>query len=52
MAYGINLPPIQQLLSKDLLKILANAKLIDNLFLLKDGTYANMDYESVYKKSN
>lgn len=26
--------------------------LIDNLFLLEDGTYAIVDYESVYKKSN
>lgn len=51
-AYGINLPPIQELLPTDLPKISANAKLIDNLFLLKDGTYAIVDYESVYKKTN
>lgn len=42
--------------NKDILfKILGqtyNEKSIDNLFLLKDGTYAIVDYESVYKKAN
>ena len=38
-AYGIDLP-----------KIAANEKSIDNLFLLENGTYAIVDYESVYKK--
>lgn len=51
-AYGINLPPIRELLPTDLPKISANEMLIDNLFLLEDGTYAIVDYESVYKKSN
>lgn len=50
--YGINLPPIRELLPTDLPKISANEMLIDNLFLLEDGTYAIVDYESVYKKSN
>lgn len=51
-AYGINLPPIRDLLPTDLPKISANQKLIDNLFILEDDTYAIVDYESVYKKSN
>lgn len=49
-AYGINLPRIQALLPTDLPKISANEKSIDNLFLLEDGTYAIVDYESVYKR--
>ena len=51
-AYGIDLPPIRELLPTDLPKIAANEKNIDNLFLLEDGTYAIVDYESVYKKAN
>ena len=51
-AYGIDLPPIRELLPTDLPKIAANEKSIDNLFLLEDGTYAIVDYESVYKKAN
>ena len=51
-AYGIALPPIRALLPTDLPKIAANEKSIDNLFLLEDGTYAIVDYESVYKKAN
>lgn len=51
-AYGINLPPIRELLPTDLPKIAANEKSIDNLFLLEDDTYAIVDYESVYKKTN
>ena len=51
-AYGIDLPPIRALLPTDLPKIAANEKNIDNLFLLEDGTYAIVDYESVYKKAN
>lgn len=51
-SYGINLPPIRELLPTDLPKISANEKSIDNLFLLEDGTYAIVDYESVYKKAN
>ncbi len=51
-AYGIDLPKIRELLPTDLPKIAANEKSIDNLFLLEDGTYAIVDYESVYKKAN
>lgn len=50
--YGIDLPRIQALLPTDLPKISANEKSIDNLFLLEDGTYAIVDYESVYKRIN
>lgn len=51
-AYGINLPPIRELLPTNLPKISANEKDIDNLFLLEDGTYAIVDYESEFKKLN
>ena len=51
-AYGIDLPRIRELLPTDLPKIAANEKSIDNLFLLEDGTYAIVDYESEYKKAN
>ena len=49
-AYGIDLPCIRALLPTDLPKISANEKSVDNLFLLEDGTYAIVDYESVYKR--
>lgn len=51
-AYGIDLPPIKELLPTSLPKISANEKDIDNLFLLEDGTYAIVDYESEFKKLN
>lgn len=51
-AYGIDLPPIRELLPTGLPKISANEKDIDNLFLLEDGTYAIVDYESALKKMN
>ncbi len=51
-AYGIDLPPIRELLPTNLPKISANEKDIDNLFLLADGTYAIVDYEAEYKKLN
>ena len=50
--YGIDLPRIRALLPTDLPKISANEKSVDNLFLLEDGTYAIVDYESVYKRIN
>lgn len=37
-AYGIDLPPIRELLPTNLPRIAANEKSIDNLFLLEDGT--------------
>lgn len=51
-AYGIDLPPIKELLPTSLPKISANEKDIDNLFFLEDGTYAIVDYESEFKKLN
>lgn len=51
-AYGIDLPPIRELLPTNLPKISANEKDIDNLFLLEDGTYAIVDYEAEFKKGN
>ena len=51
-AYGMDLPPIRELLPTNLPKISANEKDIDNLFLLEDGTYAIVDYEAEYKRQN
>ena len=51
-AYGIDLPPIKELLPTSMPKISANEKDIDHLFLLEDGTYAIVDYESEFKKMN
>lgn len=50
--YGIDLPPIRELLPTNLPKVSASEKVMDNLFLLEDGTYIIVDYESVYKKKN
>ncbi len=49
-AYGIELPRIRALLPTELPEISAGEKSVDNLFLLEDGTYAIVDYESVYKR--
>lgn len=51
-AYGINLPPIKEVLPTNLPRISADEKVMDNLFLLEDGTYVIVDYESVYKRQN
>ena len=51
-AYGLDLPPIRELLPTSLPKISANEKDVDNLFLLEDGTYAIVDYEAEYKRLN
>lgn len=51
-AYGLDIPPIRELLPTNLPKISANEKSVDNLFLLEDGTYAIVDYESEFKKRN
>lgn len=50
--YGIDLPPIRELLPTNLPRISANEKEIDSLFLLEDGTYAIVDYEAEFKKLN
>ena len=50
--YGIDVPKIKQVLPTNLPEIQVNEMRIDNLFLLEDGTYAIVDYESVYKRIN
>ena len=50
--YGIDLPPIRELLPTNLPRISADEKEIDSLFLLEDGTYAIVDYEAEFKKLN
>lgn len=49
-AYGIDLPPIKEVLPTNLPRISADEKAMDNLFLLEDDTYVIVDYESVYKR--
>lgn len=44
-AYGIDIPPIRELLPTNLPKISANEKDIDNLFLLEDGIYVKEAYQ-------
>lgn len=51
-AYGIDLPPIKEVLPTNLPRISADEKAMDNLFLLEDDTYVIVDYESVYKRRN
>lgn len=50
--YGIDLPPIKEVLPTNLPRISANEKALDNLFLLEDGTYVIVDYESSAKRKN
>lgn len=51
-AYGLNLPRIKEVLPTNLPSVSANEKRLDNLFLLEDGTYAVVDYESEDKVEN
>ena len=51
-AYGLNLAPVEQVLPTDFPAILASNLSTDRLFLLEDGSYAMIDYESEYKKLN
>ena len=51
-AYGLNLAPVEQVLPTDFPAILASNLSTDSLFLLEDGSYAMIDYESEYKRSN
>lgn len=50
--YGIKLPRIVDVLPTELPDIMANELRVDNLFRLEDGTYALIDYESVYRDEN
>lgn len=47
--YGIKLPRIVDVLPTELPDIMVNELRVDNLFRLEDGTYALIDYESVYR---
>lgn len=51
-AYGLKLPKIKEVLPTNLPRVVANEMRMDNLFLLEDGTYAIVDYESVNKVEN
>lgn len=51
-AYGLKLPKIKEVLPTNLPSVTANEMRMDNLFLLEDGTYAIVDYESVDKAEN
>lgn len=51
-AYGLDLPKIKAVLPTNLPIVLANELRIDNLFLLEDGTYALVDYESTDNVQN
>ena len=50
--YGLHLPRIKEVLPTELPAITANVRTMDNLFLLEDGSYAIVDYESKYKEDN
>ena len=51
-AYGLDLAPVERVLPTDLPAVQASSLSTDNLFQLADGSYAMVDYESEYKKSN
>jgi hypothetical protein len=46
--YGLDIPPITEVLPTNLPAIEANELRLDNLFLLADGSLALVDYESTY----
>ncbi len=50
--YGIDLPSIADIRPTNLPAVEADELRLDNLFLLEDGTYALVDYESEYRSSN
>ncbi len=50
--YGIDVPKIVKVEPTNLPAIEANELRMDNLFLLEDGTYAIVDYESEYRQEN
>lgn len=51
-AYGLKLPRIREVRPTDLPAVSANEMRMDNLFLLEDGTYALVDYESADKEQD
>lgn len=50
--YGIDIPRIVKVEPTNLPAIEANELRMDNLFLLEDGSYAILDYESEYLRGN
>ena len=50
--YGIHVPRIVDVRPTNLPAIETNEKRMDNLFLLEDGSYAILDYESDYRVAN
>ena len=50
--YGIDVPKIVDVRPTNLPAIETNEKRMDNLFLLEDGSYALLDYESDYRVGN
>ena len=50
--YGIDVPKIVDVRPTNLPAIETNEKRMDNLFLLEDGSYALLDYESDYHERN
>ena len=50
--YGADVPEIVDVEPTNLPVIEANELRLDNLFLLKDGSYAIVDYESTYSEDN
>lgn len=51
-AYGLDLPKIKEVLPTNLPMVSVNELRMDNLFLLEDGTYALVDYESANNVKN
>lgn len=51
-AYGLDLPRIREVLPTNLPAVSANELRMDSLFLLEDGTYALVDYESENREEN
>ena len=50
--YGLNVPKVVGVLPTNLPTVEANELRIDNIFLLEDGSYAIIDYESRYRYIN
>jgi predicted transposase/invertase (TIGR01784 family) len=50
--YGVDIPQIVSVEPTNLPAIEANELRMDNLFLLEDGSYLLVDYESVYDEAN
>ena len=52
-AFGVRgLPEIEDVLPTNLPVVMANELRIDNLFKLRDGSFAIIDYESGYSEGN